>query len=66
MTDLIARLNEFDEIRRRARIAAGLEAQQQFWKRLDQARYSAVRPNQALIQDRAYREILREARRIAL
>lgn len=66
MTALELKLNAFDEIRRIMRIAAALESQRQFWARLDRERYSAARPNQALIQDRAFREILREARRMAL
>lgn len=62
MNELELKLNAFDEIRRTMRIAAGLEAQRRFWMRLDRERAS-TRPNQALIQDRAYREILGTIRR---
>lgn len=64
MNELELKLNAFDEIRRTTRIAAGLEAQRRFWMRLDRERASN-RPNQALIQDRAYREILDTVRRPA-
>lgn len=62
MHELIIRLNEFEDLRRQMRIAAGLEDQRRFWMRLDRERAS-TRPNQALTQDRAYREILGTIRR---
>lgn len=62
MNDLVMRLNAFEELRRRVRIAAGLEDQRRFWMRLDRERASN-RPNQALIQDRAYQDVMRQVRR---
>lgn len=38
MNDLVMRLNAFEELRRRVRIAAGLEDQRRFWMRLDRER----------------------------
>lgn len=64
MNELEMKLNAFNELRRQVRIAAGLEDQRRFWMHLDRER-ARTRPNQALIQDRAYREILGTVRRPA-